>query len=781
YVLKCNHIFNVLDARGAVGVTERAQFFRTMHGMTRACASAYLVEREALGFPWREKLKEQWPAVVAPERVSDEVVETGDFESFLLEIGVEEMPPEHIREVEKQLNTQQNFSPLSSFEIFITPRRIVLYVGHVLLSNLGAIKEFRGPPAKIALDDQGKPTTAAALGFARSKGVTTDDLYSKQEEGGEYIFALVKRPFLEVLAEHVNELLKKLKFSRTMRWNDTGFEFSRPIRWLVALWKDQVVPLKLAGLEADRFTKGHRREGSPLVKLSSASEYLEQMRKCEIQLNKVERQQRVKELLLSELNPNGEKIVEDDELLEEVSSLVENPTVLRCEFDEQFLQLPDVVRTTVMKKHQRYFPIRNVLDYMQPSFLVVCDGAGDEQIRRGYEQVLAARFADTQFFYEQDRKQSLEDFLPRLDTMTFHEKLGSMRDKSQRLEQLVKWLAEEVLGFDTDVIKVAEQAARLCKADLATQMVVELTSLQGEMGRIYAREDGIAEEVAQAIYEHWLPRHADDTLPESKPGILLALADRLDSLVGLMGVGWEATGSSDPYGLRRAARGVIRLLIEKNIDVSFSDICNIARFFPPSADITKLIEEVLEFLKERLYFRLVELTPGLEIDEFDSGLYTVGGEGGSMTEMHRLNAPRAIMNMDENSVRPWRAAKRLEKFVPWVVSNDKWAQILNGYERCARISRDAEEIPIQASLFKEAAEVALYREYLQAREEVDQEKDVDALLGAMEAMLPAITRFFDEILVMSEEEHIRRNRLALLQGISNLPNGIVDLRAMFRN
>ncbi len=775
YVLKCNHIFNVLDARGAVGVTERAQFFRTMHGMTRDCAHAYLAERAALGFPLREKLAKQWPAVVAPERESDEVVETGDLESFLLEIGVEEMPPEHMREVENQLTTQQIFSPLSPSEILITPRRIVLYSRHVLLSNLGAIVEFRGPPARIALDDEGKPTTAAALGFARSKGVTTDDLYRKQLDGGEYIFALVKRPILEVLAEHVNELLKKLKFSRTMRWNDTGVEFSRPIRWLVALWGNQVVPVQLAGIQADRFTRGHRREGSLPIELSSASEYLEKVKKCGIQLSKTGRQQHIKELLESEISPYGEKIAEDNELLEEVSCLVENPTVLRGDFDRRFLQLPNGVLTTVMKKHQRYFPVIDGLNNMEPSFLVVCDGPGDEQIRRGNEQVLAARFADAQFFYEQDRKQPLEAYLPRLDTLTFHEKLGSMLDKSKRLEQLVTPLAD-LLGFKPSDTEIARQAALLCKADLATQMVIELTSLQGTMGARYALEDGLPREIAQAIFEHWLPRHAGDELPQSKPGILLALADRLDSLVGLFGVGEEATGTTDPFGLRRAALGVIRMLVEHELDISFSDLCKTVVPNQPIDLTDSPIRELLIFLGERLYFNLVELTDGLEITEYESGLYTVGGEGGSFTELKLLNIPTAVIN--ENSDNPLRAKLALEQLVKWTQENT-WSAILNGYARCARITKDVSpDIHTSSTLLKEPAEIELHKEYQLTRETVASDKTVDAFLSAIETMLLAITRFFDEVLVMAEDEDIRRNRLALLKGISSLSDGIVDLSKM---
>ena len=771
YVLKCNHIFNVLDARGAVGVTERAQFFRTMRGMTLACARAYLAEREALGFPLREKLAVQWPAVVALDPEPDGIVETGDHADFLLEIGVEELPPEHLQAVveqwEEYFESNSNLYP----DIFITPRRLSVFQRNVGARHLKVESVHRGPPTKIAFDEAGNPT-AAALGFARSKGVAPKDLDKAEIDGGEYVVAQVKRPIQEVLVERIHEMFDAIRFPRTMRWNETGAEFSRPIRWLVALWGNQVVPVQLAGIQADRFTRGHRREGSLPIELSSASEYLEKVKKCGIQLSKTGRQQHIKELLELEISPYGEKIAEDNELLEEVSCLVENPTVLRGDFDRSFLQLPNGVLTTVMKKHQRYFPVIDGLNNMEPSFLVVCDGPGDEQIRRGNEQVLAARFADAQFFYEQDRKQPLEAYLPRLDTLTFHEKLGSMLDKSNRLEKLVTPLAD-LLGYKPSDTEIARQAARLCKADLATQMVVELTSLQGEMGRIYALEDGLPEAVAQAIYEHWLPRHAGDELPQSKPGILLSLADRLDSLVGLMGVGIKATASSDPYGLRRSALGIIRMLVEREIDVSLPNLLEIAKLTQPFSLEDEITNAFRFFMRERLYHWLIEITPGIVLSENGSHPFTVTRISSSG---YAIDAINAIIDMHMD--RPLRAKRALDQLIPWL-DKDSWNDVLNGYARCARITKDvSSDFHINTTLLKEPAEIELHKEYQLTRETVASDKTVDAFLSAIETMLLAITRFFDEVLVMAEDEDIRRNRLALLKGISSLSDGIVDLSKM---
>ena len=771
YVLKCNHIFNVLDARGAVGVTERAQFFRTMHGMTRDCAHAYLAERAALDYPLREKLAQQWPAVVAPEPESDGVDETGEYADFLLEIGVEELPPAHMQAVveqwEEYFESNSNLYP----DIFITPRRLTLFQRNVGDWHIKVETEHRGPPTKIAFDDAGNPT-AAALGFARSKGVAPEALDKAEIDGGEYVMARVKRPALEMLVERVTEIFDELRFPRTMRWNETGTEFSRPIRWLVALWGKQVIPVQLAGIQAGRVTRGHRREGSPPIELSCADEYVKVMEKNGIQLSLAKRCEDIQIQITPFIDKISENPPDDEELLDEVSCLTEAPLVMKGEFESRYLTLPKIVLTTVMKKHQRYFAVQDILGFLRPNFLMVCDGPEGKTIRRGNEQVLAARFADAQFFYEQDRKQSLEAFLPRLDSLTFHEKLGSMLDKSKRLEQLVTPLAD-LLGYKPSETEIARQAAHLCKADLATQMVVELTSLQGEIGRIYAREDGLPEEISQVIYEHWLPRHAGDELPQSKPGILLSLADRLDSLVGLMGVGIKATASSDPYGLRRSALGIIRMLVEREIDVSLPNLLEIAKLTQPFSLEDEITNAFRFFMRERLYHWLIEITPGIVLSENGSHPFTVTRISSSG---YAIDAINAIIDMHMD--RPLRAKRALDQLIPWL-DKDSWNDVLNGYARCARITKNvSSDFHINTTLLKEPAEIELHKEYQLTRETVASDKTVDAFLSAIETMLLAITRFFDEVLVMAEDEDIRRNRLALLKGISSLADGIVDLSKM---
>ena len=347
-----------------------------------------------------------------------------------------------------------------------------------------------------------------------------------------------------------------------------------------------------------------------------------------------------------------------------------------------------------------------------------------------------------------------------------------MLDKSSRLEKLVTPLAD-LLGYKPSETEIARHAARLCKADLATQMVVELTSLQGEMGRIYALEDGLPEEVAQAIYGHWLPRHAGDELPQTKPGILLALADRLDSLVGLMGVGIKATASSDPYGLRRSALGIIRMLVEREIDVSLPNLLEIAKLTQPFSLEDEITNAFRFFMRERLYHWLIEITPGIVLSENGSHPFTVTRISSSG---YAIDAINAIIDMHMD--RPLRAKRALDQLIPWL-DKDSWNDVLNGYARCARITKDvSSDFHINTTLLKEPAEIELHKEYQLTRETVASDKTVDAFLSAIETMLLAITRFFDEVLVMAEDEDIRRNRLALLKGISSLSDGIVNLSKM---
>jgi glycyl-tRNA synthetase len=413
------------------------------------------------------------------------------------------------------------------------------------------------------------------------------------------------------------------------------------------------------------------------------------------------------------------------------------------------LRLPKQVLMAVMKKHQRYFPI--VKDGgLLPHFIAMANGQGHDipAVRHGNEEVLRARYADAAFFFEADTRVKLEEFLPRLDTLTFQEDLGSVLDKTSRLEKLVPGMAK-MLKLSEDEAQVAVRAAHLCKADLATQMVIEHTSLQGHMGRDYALLSGEEEPVARAIYEHYLPRHTGDDLPSSPAGLIVGLADRLDSLMGLFAVGLSPSGSADPFGLRRAALGVVQALIGREISLSLRHALTKAASLLPVPAEASTIDEVEGFIRQRLQRHLL-----------DQGF--------------RYDLVEAVVS--ERGDNPYLAARTVEQFVPWVERAD-WMDLLNAYARCVRITREFEgSFDLDPDAFVEPASTTLFDALEAAKRSITPTSDIGTLFEALMPMIPPITVFFDEVLVMDPDQKLRENRLALLQRIARLTEGIVDLR-----
>ncbi|HID64468.1 MAG TPA: glycine--tRNA ligase subunit beta, partial [Anaerolineae bacterium] len=545
YVLRCSHTFNVLDTRGAIGVTERAHYFARMRDLARQVAQAYVTQREEMGFPG---LKRSWVVKDAARQREERKREEGSEraegpQSLLLEVGTEELPAGDLTSAIEQLKEQTlkllDEARLKHGEVRVkgTPRRLAVYVEGLAPKQQDREELVKGPPAKVAYDAEGKPTKAA-LGFARGQGIGVDDLEVREIDGGQYVVATKVeegRLTTEVLAGLLPQLIASLRFNMTMRWNESGVAFSRPIRWLVALLGDMVIPFEYAGVQSGCTSRGLRPLGSPELVIKNAGDYFEVMAANSIIVDASERGTSIEQQINRLAAEVGGRIPADPALLEEVTNLVEQPTAVGGTFEEEYLALPRDVLITVMKKHQRYFPVVSDSEPtdLLPYFVAVRNG--DDQhldiVRRGYEEVLRARYADADFFYKADTSKKLEDFLPRLDTLTFQEKLGSMLDKTRRLEKLVPRLGQ-MLGLSEAEIVTATRAARLCKADLATQMVVEFTGLQGVMGQEYARLSGESDSVARAIFEHYLPRFAGDDLPETRPGLTVGLANRLDSLVG---------------------------------------------------------------------------------------------------------------------------------------------------------------------------------------------------------------------------------------------------------
>ena len=582
YVLKCSHIFNVLDARGAVGVTERARYFVRMRNLARDVAAFYAKQREEMGYPLKNKFaiaKPELGALPAPSQPQGR-----DTFDLLLEIGSEELPVGDLDQALVQLGeavpqTLQD-ARLAYQDIVIqgTPRRLAVQVSGLQARQEDQRIESRGPAAQIAFDAEGNPTRAA-IGFARGKGIDVADLERRDMDGREYVLAVTLeqgREACQVLAEALPELLGGLNFARTMRWNQSRVSYSRPLRWYVALLDDQVVPFEYASVRSGRTTRGIRPQDSPELVVSSAADYGQVLQDAGVMLDADARQASLLDQARALAAEVGGVIQEDPRLVREVANLVEYPLAIRGHFEEEYLRLPDAVLLAVMHKHQRYLPVLKD-GKLLPYYVTIANGASldVDAVRYGNNEVLRARYADAAFFYDSDIKQNLDAFTPRLETLTFEEHLGSVLDKVGRLQAIVPDLAE-LLGLDDEQVAVATRAAALCKSDLATQMVVELTSLQGVMGRHYAVKGGESKAVAQAIEEHYLPRSVGDHLPDGLPGVAVGLADRLDTLVGLYAVGIRPRGTADPWGLRRTALSMLLLLVEKGISLALPEALSMA-------------------------------------------------------------------------------------------------------------------------------------------------------------------------------------------------------------
>jgi glycyl-tRNA synthetase len=758
YLLKCSHTFNVLDTRGAIGVTERQAFFGRMRDISRKISTAYLEGRQRLEFPWLD------------ESVGDQVVsrstqiKPAEAESvpgqFLLEIGTEELPSADLNSALEQLNDRfpdlLAESRLNHGEVHVwgTPRRLVVLVEELAPRQSDQEEIIKGPPADRAFDAQGLPTPAAQ-GFARGKGVHVDDLQVRQMEGGEYAVALVRsvgRSASEVLAECLPDLIASLRFGKSMRWNSSNVAFSRPIRWLLGLFNDQVLPFEYASLHSGETSRGLRFLEPEEIGLETPQDYLNKISAQGILLNPDERRARIREQVQKLADDIDGEAVIDPDLLNEVTNLVEAPLGILGTFDPDHLQLPREVLISVMKKHQRYFTVEKN-GQLLPHFIAISN-VGEknrsqdvELIVEGNEHVVRARFADAAFFVSEDMKIPLGDHLPKLGTLTFQAKLGTMLEKSGRIRELVADLAPQ-LNLNRSQIELAQRAAELCKADLVTQMVVEMTSLQGIMGAYYALHSGEPEPVGQAIREHYLPRFAGDDSPETSIGLIVGLADRLDTMAGLFAIGLAPTGTKDPYGQRRAALGVVGNLIDWDLDFDLREALKVAAKHLPVAMSSESLEGCLEFIVERQRNLLLE-----------------SGE--------RYDVVDAVLSAQGQT--PTRAAQAVGELKGWVERPD-WNEILPAYARCVRITRDLEETyPVKQGDFELSAEEELHQAVLTVEALERQQGSVNDFLNAFLPLIPVINDFFDQVLVMTEAQAQRQNRLGLLQRIAALADGVADM------
>jgi glycyl-tRNA synthetase len=796
-LLHCSHLFNVLDARGAVGVTERAALFGRMRELSREISEKYVDQRRRLEFPWMDR---GGAAAAAPPRTEEAGTPPAQAETFVLEIGTEELPA---GDVSQALETLEALAPAlleehrlacKAVRVAGTPRRLIVEVAGLAPTQDEVVELVKGPPEARAFDAAGAPTPAAA-GWARKQGLpgSPEALRGmvRDLEGGRYLAAEVRRggeATSTVLARQVlPRLVEGIAFDQTMRWIGTPGDspgaaalrrtaFARPIRWLMALHGGHLVAFEFAGLRSGRTTRGLRLRAPEQVSVSRAADYRGLLAAHGVLCDPAERQTRILEQARALARGVAGQMENDEALLREVANLVEAPQALLGDFDSSFLSLPDEVLVAVMKKHQRYFPVRDGNGRLLPHFIVVGNGGQDglETIRAGNEHVLRARFADADFFLHKDREHPLEFYRPLLARLTFQAKLGTILDKAERVESLAPQLAAD-LRLTKNETAAARRAAFLCKADLATAMVAEMTSLQGVLGRIYALESGETEAVAQAIFEHHLPRFPGDALPETPAGIAVGLADRLDTLAGLFAAGMQPSGARDPFALRRTAVGLVQLLVTGGLRVDLRRWLELASRKLPIAFPDEALGACLQFIAARQEALL--LSEGRRYDVVAAILQAQGQDPAGVA--------RAVVELEA------------------AVADAGWPPVLQAYARCARIlprpaSKDSREgrgmVPRPSSggskdgrrvtpsqkvggavdprLFEMEAERVLYAAVEGIRRPAE---SVGELVRSLQALVALITEFFDKVLVMDEDKAKRANRLALVGRVVELADGIADL------
>ena len=676
----------------------------------------------------------------------------------LLEIGTEEIPakfmPAALAQLENTAKAKLTELRISYGEVRAvgTPRRLAVIVKDVASAQTDKHSENKGPSVKIAFGQDGAPTKAA-LGFARGQGVDPAALVVKDE----YVYAIVQeqgRPVVELLPSLLTDIINSLSFPKNMRWGDLDMRFVRPIRWLVAIFGSEVVPFSVTGVTSGRVTRGHRFLGQAEVTVNSVENYFTCLSENFVMVDQDMRRQIIKEQIEKLAVSRGGTATIDQELLEEVIYLVEYPTALCGEFEEKYLSLPPEAIITPMREHQRYFPVTGKDGKLLPLFITVRNGGAEhiDIVRHGNERVLKARLADAQFFFEEDRKIPLADRVEKLKTIVFQEGLGTLYDKVLRLERLATGVGQ-ILGTSQDELSIVNRGAHLAKADLVTGMVCEFTELQGVMGREYAKLNNELPEVAEAVYEHYLPRFAGDNLPQTTAGRLISLADKMDNIVATFSRGLIPTGSQDPYALRRQALGMVNILIDAKYHVSLKAIAGQAMDLLGIADNehrTKLVTEIQEFF--RLRIKNIFTEENLRYDMIDAVL--AAGNDDIYDTWLRAKA----MAVEGNTMAMQKAVQALV--------------------RVGNLAKNAASETIDTSLFAAEAEHGLYKAYVEAQAVITKhqdEKNYQGVLTVLAAMAAPIDAFFGAVMVMVEDEAVKNNRLALLKSIATLAAQTADL------
>jgi glycyl-tRNA synthetase beta chain len=672
---------------------------------------------------------------------------------ILLEIGLEELPARFVTDSMNQLANKVrswldekkiNYRELIAFS---TPRRLAILVLDVDEVQADIHEEAKGPAKKIAQNESGE-WSKAAIGFSRGQGMTLEDIYFKEINGVEY--AHVKK-FIEgketkSLLPELEGIVKGLTFPKNMRWADQDLRYIRPIKWLVALFGQEVVPFSITNVQTNSWSLGHRFLGNK-IELTVPADYEKEMLAQYVVVDPQKRKNRI----LSQLKKLEEEknwvIPVDEDLLEEVNNLVEYPTALFGQFEEEYLDLPEEVLITSMKEHQRYFPVKSVEGKLLPYFVTVRNGGSEhiDKVAKGNEKVLRARLSDAAFFYREDQKMDIQAALKKLNSIVYHEEIGSLASKVDRVRRLTNILTQQ-LNFTDEQKQASDRAAEICKFDLVTNMVNEFPELQGLMGEKYARQKGEKEAVALAINEHYMPRNADDETPESDTGAVLSIAEKVDTIASFFAIGMIPSGSQDPYALRRQATGVVQTLLHKDWKIKLEDIIQKSLSLLEAEGIVKqgietLSQELITFFKLRLKHLLQE--KGIRYDLIDAVL---GSEVGvTSTLVHKAEVLEEKKNEED-----------------FKENMEALSRVLNIASKATASGE------VQETLFENEYERQLYEKYLAVNGLLNETITEGHYFELLVSMKSEISQYFDHTMVMAENEDLKQNRLNLMAKLSEI-------------
>ena len=671
------------------------------------------------------------------------------------EIGTEEIPARYINNALKEMKEilTKNLNDLNiqfeEIDIKATPRRFAILVKNISEKQADLHEEYKGPAKKIAYDAQGNPTKALT-GFVKGKNGLLENVELRKIGDDEYVYLSVEKEGKETkifVKDILENVVRGVNFPKPMRWGGKNLKFIRPIRWFICVFHGEHQDFDIEDIKTTRFTKGHRFLSSGDFMVSDFEDYKIKLKENYVILDQDER----RNIIIEQVNKVAETLgglpVIDEDILEEVNFIVEYPTAFYGSYSEEYLKLPEEVIITPMESHQRYFPVRDKSGKLMNYFITVRNGNDYmiDNVRKGNEKVLVARLMDAKFFYEEDTKKSLESFVDGLDTIVFQQKLGTMRNKAERIEKSALMLADR-LGIDKAHIS---RAALLCKADLTTAMVFEFPELQGIMGRYYSMLDKENPAVSEAIYEHYLPRNANDSLPQTSTGILLSLADKMDSITGFFSIGIQPTGSQDPYALRRQAIAVLNILLNSDFDISLREIIDIALSQFSAEQKAKTIDEISEFFRQRLNNIMLDMN--IRYDVINS---VIDNKNSAIHEIVKI-------------------ARDLESWL----EKDR-SEAISTIIRVQNILKSKEYQDVNAELFTHESESALYEKCCEIKSEIDQllaDRNYFKAIEVYEAVTPHINSLFDNVMIMDKDEDVRNNRINLLNCSVEMINGIVDV------